>query len=313
MVGLATCDPGAFTRRSKLQTKTRGIGVMMKLPSLRPACGLALAALIPFGAMVAPARADLPASVEADYEITYNGLKVGGFSFRSDNAATSYKMTGAGKVSVLFGAFKWNGNADASGGVTKNGAAEPRDFKFDLKGKIKGGTTTIAFDKGAVAKIDMTPPPKPKPEAIPVEPQHLRGVFDPMSAVMMMTRGGDNPCSRKVPVFDGQRRLDVTLSPQGEVPLKTADAAAAPGGAPQMGLVCRVNYKLIAGHKPGDENTYMNKNQSIEMVLRPVPAANVYVPYEISASTLLGTIRVQAKKVTIQPAGPGKQQVVLLH
>lgn len=272
--------------------------------------GLAVAAV---AAAALPARADLPASVEADYEITYNGLKVGGFTFRSDNAAAGYKMTTNGKVSVLFGAFKWTAHADASGAIAKGGAAVPADFKFDLKGKIKGGTTAMAFQNGAVAKVDMTPPPKPKPEAIPVEPQHLKGVFDPMAAVMMMTRGGDNPCSRKVPVFDGTRRLDVTLSPQGEVPLKTADAAGASGAAPAMGFVCRVSYKLIAGHKPGDENTYMNKNQNIEMVLRPVPAANVYVPYEVSASTLLGPIRVMAKKVTITPREPGRQQVVLLH
>ena len=57
----------------------------------------------------------------------------------------------------------------------------------------------------------------------------------------------------------------------------------------------------------------MNKNQHIEMVLRPVPSANIYVPYEISASTLLGTIRVHSKRVSITPADQSKQQIVLLY
>lgn len=261
-------------------------------------------------AFSAAAWADqLPARVHAEYEITFNGLKVGGFDFTAENTAATYKMTGSGKVSVLFGAFKWSGASSASGAVGKGGAAVPADFKFDLKGKIKGGTTAMAFQNGAVAKVDMTPPPKVKPDMIPLQPQHLTGVFDPMAAVMMMTRGGNDPCNRVVPVFEGQRRLDVTLSPQGTVPIETAEASKAMA----TGFVCRVNYKLIAGHRPGDETTYMHRNQHVEMVLRPVPSANIYVPYEISASTLLGKIRVHSKRVTITPAEQGRQQIVLVY
>ena len=278
--------------------------VARRLVAFPVASALVLAIAVP-GA----ARADqLPARVHAEYEIHFNGLKVGGFDFHTSNDAASYKMEGAGKVSVMFGAFKWNGSSSASGAVDKV-MLRPAMFNFDLKGKSKAGTTQIAFANGAVSKVDMTPPPKPKPDAIAVEPHHLKGALDPMTAVMAMTRGGANPCQRTVPVFDGQRRLDIVLSAHGQTTIQPGE----PASAPVMGQVCHVNYKLIAGHRPGDETTYMNRNQHIEMVLRPVPAANVYVPYQITAWTLLGKIRVFAKRVTITPAAPASQQIVLLH
>ncbi len=250
----------------------------------------------------------LPARVHAEYEITFNGLKVGGFEFTGENTAQSYKMSGSGKVSVLFGAFKWNGASSSSGAVASNGVV-PSDYKFDLKGTTKGGSTHMTFADGAMAKVEMTPPPKVKADMIPVQPQHLKGVFDPMSAVMMMTRGGADPCNRVVPVFEGQRRLEILLSAQGTKPIETAEG----GKATATGIVCKINYKLVSGHRPGDETAYMHKNQHIEMVLRPVPSANIYVPYEISASTLLGTIRVHSKRVSITPADQSKQQIVLLY
>ena len=260
-------------------------------------------------AFIACAAADqLPARVHAEYEITFNGLKVGGFDFTGENTATTYKMSGSGKVSVLFGAFKWNGSSSASGAIGEGGIT-PSDYKFDLKGTTKGGSTHLAFVDGTMSKAEITPPPKVKPDQIRLQPQHLKGVFDPMSAVMMMTRGGADPCNRVVPVFEGQRRLEVLLSPQGTKPIETAE----PSKASATGIVCRLNYKLVAGHRPSDETAYMHKHQQIEMVLRPVPSANIYVPYEITASTLLGKIRVHSKRVTITPADQAKQQIVLLY
>lgn len=217
-------------------------------------------------------------------------------------------MNGAGKVSVLFGAFKWNGSSSASGTIA-GGSAVPSDYKFELKGTTKSGSTAMTFADGAMAKSEVVPPPKVRSDTIPLQPQHLKGVFDPMSAVMMMTRGGADPCNRVVPVYEGQRRLEVLLSPQGTKPIETAEASKANA----TGIVCRVNYKLVAGHRPGDETAYMHKHQQIELVLRPVPSANIYVPYEITASTLLGKIRVHSKRVTITPAEQGRQQIVLVY
>lgn len=247
-----------------------------------------------------------PSNVTASYEITFNGLKVGGFEFRSSTDAAGYALESSGKVSVLFGAMKWSSDAEARGTFAK-AQLLPRDFSFNLKGPAKAGTTKIAFQGDTVQSVQMEPPPKVKADRIPVEPKHLKGALDPFAAVMTMTKGGGNPCSRTIPVYDGQRRIDLKLSPQGQVPLP----GAKPSDVPTTGIVCRVNYSLIAGHRPGDETAYMTRNQKIELTFRAVPSANIFVPYQVRASTLLGDIVVFAKRVTI--ASPGKQELVLNH
>lgn len=247
-----------------------------------------------------------PAQVNASYEIKFNGLKVGGFEFKSQADAQGYDLQSSGKVSVLFGAMKWSSNAEARGAFVR-AAPQPKDFDFNLKGPVKGGTTKITFAGDSVQNVHMEPPPKIKPDTIPVEPRHLKGVLDPFAAVMAMTRGGGNPCPRTIPVYDGKRRIDLKLTPRGQVPLQGAQ----PSDVPTTGIVCRVEYTLIAGHRPGDETAYMTRNQHIELTFRAVPSANIYVPYQVRATTLLGDIVVFAKRVTI--SSPGAQELVLNH
>ena len=259
---------------------------------------LSLLAAITASTVSGMAAEGWPERVHAVYEISFNGIRIGGFEFNSATGASDYALSGSGKVSVLFGSFKWSGTADAKG-VLGAREVKPVNFGFHLQGSAKSGTTRMIFAGDMLARIELTPQPQPKHDAIAVTPEHLRSVLDPLSAVMAITRGGPNPCSRRVPVHDGQRRLDIVMSPRGQVPL----AIARPADQPTTGHVCRLTYRLIAGHRPGDENTYMTRNQNIEMILRPIPSANVYVPYEISAATLLGRIRIFARTVSLRKGG----------
>ena len=61
-----------------------------------------------------------------------------------------------------------------------------------------------------------------------------------------------------------------------------------PSGQPAIAHVCRVKYKPIAGHKADAENSYLATTDAIEVSLRPIPSANVLVPYQITIPTLLG-------------------------
>lgn len=267
----------------------------------------AAAATLATAAMVSAAAAEgWPSHVHATYDITFNGFKVGSFDFNSSTDAGSYSLSGGGKVSVMLGALKWAANGSASGQLG-SAEARPKSFSFDMKGTSRAGTTSIAFAGGSVSNVVMVPPPKVKDDTIPLQPQHLVGAFDPLSAVVMLTRGGPNPCGRHIPVFEGQRRIDISLTQQGTVPLEIKET----GGHPTTGVVCRLNYKFIAGHRAGDEHSYMTRNQHIELILRPVPEANVYVPYRLSATTLLGYVRVQVRDVTIQKSG--RKDIVLAH
>jgi len=86
----------------------------------------------------------------------------------------------------------------------------------------------------------------------------------------------------------------------------------APSGQPGVAHVCRVKYLPIAGHKKVDSDTsFMAANNEIEVALRPVPSANVLIPYQVNIPTMAGSATIVSKRVEI--VSPGKPQIALLH
>jgi hypothetical protein len=55
----------------------------------------------------------------------------------------------------------------------------------------------------------------------------------------------------------------------------------------------------------------MAANDAIEVALRPVPSANVFVPYQISIPTMAGSATIVSKRVEI--VSPGKPQIAMLY
>ena len=50
--------------------------------------------------------------------------------------------------------------------------------------------------------------------------------------------------------------------------------------------MCRVRYVPIAGYKMNEETKSMAESSGIEVALRPIPAANLLVPYEVTVPTI---------------------------
>jgi hypothetical protein len=59
------------------------------------------------------------------------------------------------------------------------------------------------------------------------------------------------------------------------------------------------------------ENSHLATTDDIEVSLRPVPSANVLVPYQVTIPTLLGYATIISRRVEIE--SPGKPQIALLH
>jgi len=56
-----------------------------------------------------------PANLHAVYDINFNGFNVGTFDFQSQAESQSYTLTGNARLSVLLGAFKWDGETRSFG------------------------------------------------------------------------------------------------------------------------------------------------------------------------------------------------------
>src|SRR5262245_11200625 len=269
-----------------------------------------VASLIAFaagGGVASTGAAGWPTVVRASYEVSFNGFYVGTFDFEAQTEDQSYSLSGNARLTLLLGAFTWIGETRAFG-LLANQAPKPAAFAFDFKANSKIGSTKVDFDNGSVLEVVHIPKPIPKGDIVPLREQHLKGVLDPLSAIMVVSDySTPDPCDRHLPIFDGKERFDLDMSYKGE--MKVAEQQ--PSGQPAIAHVCRVKYKPIAGHKTDAENSYLATTDGIEVSLRPVPSANILVPYQITIPTIVGYATIVSKRVEIE--SPGLPQIALLH
>ena len=173
----------------------------------------------------------------------------------------------------------------------------PSAYKLNFKSKSKVSSVTLGFDKGAVKSVALVPAKPPHPEAVPVKPEHLKDVFDPMSSILAITHADrPEPCNRTIPIFDGKVRFNLCMSAKGRSEASRKTSAT---GQPKELKVCKVKYVPIAGYKPKDFEKPWVDYSGIEIALRPVPSANLYVPYRVTIPTTLGSAVMTAETVNI--------------
>lgn len=262
------------------------------------ACLAGFASVIASAQPVAAADTSWPSSVAANYKLSFGGFEVGKYHFESKSDGKAYATTGNASISALFGAFTWKGDITSSGALTA-AAPQPAAYKLNFKSKSKVGAVALGFDKGAVKTVTVLPTKPPHPEAVPVTDEHKRNVFDPMSSILAMTHAGaGNPCDRTIPIFDGKVRFNLVMSAKGEQRLKDDKS----GAAPKELKICKVKYVPLAGHKPKDFEKSWVDYDAMEIALRPVPSANLYVPYRVTIPTSLGAAVMSAESIRITSA-----------
>ena len=242
-----------------------------------------------------------PVTVQARYRLRYNGIEVGKVTVKSNTTATSYSITGSGKVSVLFGAFKWSASSNVSGTI-QGGKPRPAIYAFDWRQNKKGGTVNMGFKDGFPADVAVEPPGKQRPDTVPLTDGHKKGALDPMSAIMTLTKAdGRPPCDRRTEIFDGKRRYDIVFQPK-----RTTELPPASGrGPPETGYVCRALYEPVAGHRDNADTKSYAANRDAEIVLRRIAGSQMLIPYSITIPTSWGNGTMVTERIDIVTAASG--------
>jgi hypothetical protein len=278
------------------------------IPRFIPASALGQAAALVLLLMPQAASAQAtgwPDKVTGRYKITFNGIEIGKFRFESTADARGYALEANAKMSLLLGAFKWSGQTKSTGSL-RGDQPRPVDYTFEFDSSSKSGSVAMDFNNGGVTRTVIEPPSKPSQKAIPVEDKHLKGVLDPLSAVLVMSRGkSGNPCDQTLPIFDGKQRFDLVFTPAGRQRITETK----PSGEPEMAYVCKVRYVPIAGHKD-NKSTRENAKTEAELVLRPVPSAGIFVPYQVKIPSFAGSAMLVSERVEITT---GADQIALVH
>ena len=268
--------------------------------------GVAIAAL---SHPAAPAQAGQtwPAQVTANYSISFNGFTIGSFAFKSRIGSDTYVLDGDAQISALLGIVSWRGLTRSNGSLHK-GSPRPADYNFNFKSSANTGLVRIGFGKDRAKEVAMVPDMPVTSDEIRLKPEHVKGVLDPLSAVMAMTKGSaTNPCERTLPVFDGKQRFDLKLSYRRQETINEMR----PSGQPGVVIVCKVRYQPIAGYRPTADVKRMAESGDIEVALRPIPSANLFIPYEIRIPTAAGTVVLSSQTVDI--VTDDRQQIALVH
>ncbi len=270
--------------------------------SSRPAAsivGIVGAILTVAGATTAAAKEPKSYQVSATYKITLNSFGIGTLRYESNVGFNGYVVDTEIELSALFGAVSWKGVTRSSG--TLIGALpKPANYAFDFQGSTGTGAVHIGFGEVGVSSLSVRPARSLAADTVPLERKHLKGVLDPLSAVLALTRtGGKSPCGRKVAIFDGQQRFDLELYFRRRQPLGQGKA-----------IVCRVKYRPMAGYRANDETKAMSRSTGIEIVFRPVAGAGLMVPDQITVPTISGPIGLKAEKIDIKTSGRRKIALV---
>ncbi len=267
---------------------------------LRPAQAADAAAAVVLPApKPAPAKLNvLPEQVTAVYKISFGLLgKVGTFQFKSNIDGAAYNLSADAKIDTTV--FDYLGLMTSSG-LVQSAMAKPIGYQFRyqqkaLLGKKKVRSLSMAFDGTGVQGVKFVPPDEPSAKAIPVTKEQLRNALDPLSGVMALSLGNvAHPCDQKLAIFDGKQRFDLVFQPTGRFD--------------GPGQVCRVRLIPISGHKKGEgADSVISGN--IEVVLRPVPKANILVPYRVTVPTIIGAAVLTSERVDITM--PNQQRIAL--
>jgi hypothetical protein len=298
--------------------QVEGLKLRIKVRTTARTAARIAAALVVVGSIVClPARAEpaqpWPTQVSATYALSFTGFgELGHLKFESVIQGNDYSSSATAEVKVPV-IYSWLGKLNGSGKLAGEDV-HPTAYTFSSQGKpVIGGTkhnsVRMSFKDSSIAQVNLIPPSSPGGAGyVPLRPENLKDAFDPLTAVMVMSRTkGTTPCSRRIPIFDGKQRFDLLVSSSGQQKV----AETRPSGQPSIGYLCKVRYIPIAGHKNNDDTKNMSSNNGIEVALRPIPSAGLLVPYRITVPTKWGTASMVLQRMDI--VTPGQKQIALVH
>jgi hypothetical protein len=171
------------------------------------------------GVAVAVAVAE-PVQVHADYSVSLVGLPVAYLSFVTEIDGASYHVSGTLRTSALSDIVsRTRGTPAFLANGTETGFWR-RSFPSPIRAVERRSGQTSSSGNGNVKSTTHDPKRKARGATwVPLLGKDLRSVLDPLSGLMFPA--GSKVCPRSLPIFDGQSRVTLHLSPKGDAALSS--------------------------------------------------------------------------------------------
>lgn len=224
----------------------------------------------------------------SEYDISLGVLPIAKASFSSEFGGNGYRISGS---------FRSWGIAEIitkiSAETTVSGRKRGDKLQADRYSLVyKTGKRTRVYDvtyrNGNVTRTVMKPEPKQRPESwVPVTEGDLRAVLDPLSGLVF--DGDARVCPRRVPIYDGESRLDLVLTPKGTKAFST-------DGFEGEAIVCEIRYEPKSGFRRGRSDIEYLRKTPMEVWFAKARSVNVYAPVYARIPTRMGQVYVKAAR-----------------
>lgn len=256
----------------------------MGVPILRFA-SLAFALAVSFATSAAGAEI----RYRTDYSVSLGALPIAKASFLTEVNDQNYKISANfrsyGLVDII---SRISGESTVSGQLSGQ-SMRAQHYRLVYQAGKKTSIYDVSYDNGNVTKTVVDPPPKPRSASwIPVTDADLKSVFDPISGLIVPD--GEAVCPRTLPIYDGESRMDIVMTPKGTRSFTAGDVEG-------EAVVCSVRYVPKSGFRKGRKDIeYMQSATGMEIWFAKTAQLKVYAPVYARVPTRMGTLYVTAVK-----------------
>ncbi|MGE3245657.1 MAG: DUF3108 domain-containing protein [Beijerinckiaceae bacterium] len=239
----------------------------------------------------------------ARYSVNLMGFSLGDATLTGKFGPDAYSVQAYAKLSGLAQAVTGAKGAARSSGGIRNGKLAPSGYATTSSNSRETRTVRMGMAAGNVRAVHISPPIPDRPGRVPLNASHQRNIIDPLSALVFPAAAnaaldGQSACNRRLPVFDGYTRFDVTLRYAG------TRMVNAKGYRGQV-FVCKARYTPIAGHRPDRQATkFMVSNNKMEVWLAPMQKAHAFAPFRIAVNTMAGMLEIKARSFVMAGEAP---------
>lgn len=239
---------------------------------------------------LAPAAAK---SLRTDYAVSIRGIVVGTALLEAEVDGELYSAQFSGGIVGLARLFSDARTSAHATGRMDAGSLRPEEYEHLWIEDNEAETVELRFSGPTLTEISLDPP-RDRPERyVPITAEQKTNVLDPVSAFLWPSPSGATPatCDRTVPVFDGKRRFDLTLS------FIRRDTFRAGAATPGEAVVCGVRYRPVSGHRAnGKGGGFLKDGKGMEIWMAAA-GEGLVAPVRIQIDTRIGRIVFRATKV----------------
>lgn len=245
---------------------------------------LVLASVFP----VAPASLAADVQYRSEYSVALGVLPIARLSFDTNVAGDRYRIQGDFQASGLIEVVREVSAKSQVSGKLAAGRLMPDRYTLDYRSGKKKELFDIQFSEGNVVAVSVEPKPKPRPASwVELTEADLKAVMDPIGAFLIPD--GTDVCAQRLPVFDGESRMDLVLQPKGTEAFKA-------GKVKGEAIVCSVRYEPRAGYRKGRKDIeYLKSVTDMEIWFAKTERLKLYAPVYAKIPTRYGTVHISAE------------------